>query len=78
MRRIRQLGSFGEYYTILFSWMSVFRQFFVRVVMGRNAVAELVGRGPDDHLLLLGGGCCFQEPGWSSVISFLLRSVIQA
>jgi hypothetical protein len=74
MRRIRQ----DEVpWRILFSWMSVFRQLFVRVVRGRNAVAELVGRGPDDHLLLLGGGCCFQEPGWSSIISFLLRSVIQ-
>ena len=42
---------------ILISWMSVFRQLFVCVVRGRNAVAELVGRGPDNHLLLLGGGC---------------------
>jgi hypothetical protein len=59
---------------ILFSWMSVFRQLFVRVRGRGDAVAELVGRGPDDHLLLLGGGCCFQEPGWSSIILFSLES----
>ena len=54
--------------------MSVFRQLFVRVVVGRgDAVAELVGRGPDDHRRPRGGGCCFQEPGWSSIILFSLE-----